>query len=66
MTTLTSYMKKQQTTKKSEKNQDMSLNHSKSVRFRIRVQQDKEHLKVLKEFYDQGDITLPDVDRRQE
>ena len=59
MTTLTSYMKKQQTTKKSEKNQDMSLNHSKSVRFRKRIQEDKEQEKELKEFIDGNNPTIP-------
>jgi len=57
-------MKKQQTTKKSEKNQDMSLNHSKSVRFRKRIQEDKEHLEILKEFIDGDDSgVLPEEQR---
>ena len=59
-------MKKQQISKKSEKNEELSLNHGKALRFRKRIQEDKEHLNVLKEFYERGDTALSDMDRRQE
>jgi len=64
MTTLTNYMKKQQISKKSEKNEELSLNHGKALRFRKRIQEDKEHLEILKEFID-GDYSgvLPEEQR---
>lgn len=38
--------------RKKEKNEDLSKNHSKSIRFRIRVQKDKEAKDEIKEYID--------------
>lgn len=45
-------MKKQQITKKSEKGEELSLNHGKALRFRKRIQEDKEKKQELKRWLD--------------
>lgn len=53
-------MKKLVKIKKTEKNKELSLNHGKALRFRKRIQEDKEHFELLKE-WDAGKQIQDDV-----
>jgi hypothetical protein len=51
MRDLTTYSKKPKTSKK-EKNEEVSKNNKRSIRFRIRLQTDKEAKEEMKEYFD--------------
>jgi hypothetical protein len=57
-------MQKPPKQKKTEKNPDLSLNHSKSVRFRKRIQETKEQEQEVKEYLDGH--SLQRLDGREE
>ena len=42
-------------TKKNEKNEDLSKNHKRSIRYRLRIQNEKESKEELKDFYNEQD-----------
>jgi hypothetical protein len=54
MRDLTTYSKKPKTSKK-EKNEEVSKNNKRSIRFRIRLQTDKEAKEEMKEYLDEQD-----------
>lgn len=51
-------MTSSKTQKRKDDNAGLSKNHSKSIRFRLRVQQEQESKKELKEYLDKKDTSL--------